>query len=161
MNSMIDGNHCRGSIFRRALHTYFLMSRGLTLGVRAIVRSTDGKFLLVRHTYTSGWHFPGGGVEKGETATHALHNELKQETGLRIAGKPILHGVFQNIDVSKRDHVLVYICDVDGDFPGKPESLEIAEIGYFDFGSLPEDTDAGTIRRMNEITYGTETSDVW
>jgi 8-oxo-dGTP pyrophosphatase MutT (NUDIX family) len=60
------------TLLSRILHTYFLMSRGLTIGVRAIVRSDDGKFLLVRHTYIPGWHFPGGGVEKGETAERAL-----------------------------------------------------------------------------------------
>ena len=63
-------------LFSSMLHTYFLMCRGLILGVRAIVRSDDGKFLLVRHTYTPGWHFPGGGVEKGQTIEKALSNEL-------------------------------------------------------------------------------------
>ena len=101
-----------GSLFSRALHTYFLMARGLTLGVRAIVQSDDGKFLLVRHTYTPGWHFPGGGVEKGETAVAALKNELLQETGLRLEGTPVFHGVFHNSGVSRRDHVLVFVCDV-------------------------------------------------
>lgn len=37
-----------GKLFSRALHSYFLMARGLTLGVRAIVRSDDGKFGDVR-----------------------------------------------------------------------------------------------------------------
>ncbi|WP_227538427.1 NUDIX domain-containing protein [Tritonibacter mobilis] len=55
-------------LFVRLLHAYFLITRGMTLGARAIVRSDDGKFLLVRHTYTPGWHFPGGGVEKGFVA---------------------------------------------------------------------------------------------
>ena len=91
-----------GALVSRLLHTYFLMTRGLTIGVRAIVRSDDGKFLLVRHTYTPGWHFPGGGVEKGESAERALSNELRQETGLRLIGKPRLHGVFHNCSVSKR-----------------------------------------------------------
>jgi len=150
-----------GRIFRRALHGYFLMSRGLTLGVRAIVRSNDGKFLLVRHTYTPGWHFPGGGVEKGDPAISALQNELRQETGLNISGRPILHGIFHNIVVSKRDHVLAYICDVDGTLSNRPESMEIAEIAYFDIDNLPQDTDAGTIRRMHEIVHGAKTSEAW
>ena len=103
-----------GTLFSRTLHTYFLMARGLTLGVRAIVRSDEGKFLLVRHTYTPGWHFPGGGVEKGETTVSALENELLQETGLRLDGTPVFHGVFHNNGVSRRDHVLVYVCNVNG-----------------------------------------------
>jgi len=84
-------------LFSRTLHTYFLMRRGLTLGVRAIVRSNDGKFLLVRHTYTPGWHFPGVGVEKGQRVEQALRNELQQETNLQIIGKPVMHDFFTTI----------------------------------------------------------------
>jgi 8-oxo-dGTP pyrophosphatase MutT (NUDIX family) len=148
-------------MFSRVLHAYFLMVRGLTLGVRAIVRSDDGKFLLVRHTYTPGWHFPGGGVEKGETTISALANELLQETGLRLEGTPVLHGVFHNNGVSKRDHVLAYLCNVEGIVVSKPTSPEIAEIGYFDVGDLPKDTDPGTMRRMREVIDGTAPCTAW
>ena len=150
-----------GKLFSRALHSYFLMRRGLTFGVRAIVRSEDGKFLLVRHTYTPGWHFPGGGVEKGETAVVALENELLQETGLRLEGTPALHGVFHNNGVSQRDHVLVYVCNVNGSVASKPTSVEIAEIGYFDLDDLPEGTDPGTIRRMREVIDETGPCSEW
>lgn len=150
-----------GSLFSRALHTYFFMARGLTLGVRAIVQSDDGKFLLVRHTYTPGWHFPGGGVEKGETTVSALANELVQETGLRLEGRPVLHSVFHNNGVSRRDHVLVYVCNVSGSITSKPTSPEIAEIGYFDFADLPDSTDPGTIRRMREVVDGTTPCTEW
>ena len=148
-------------LFSRALHSYFLMRRGLTLGVRAIVRSEDGKILLVRHTYTPGWHFPGGGVEKGETAVAALENELLQETGLRLEGTPAFHGVFHNNGVSQRDHVLVYVCNVNGRAASKSTSVEIAEIRYFDFDDLPEGTELGTIRRMREVIEGTEPCSEW
>ena len=135
----------------RILHTYFFMRRGLTLGVRAIVRSKSGEFLLVRHTYTPGWYFPGGGVEKGQTAEKALRNELKEETNLKLVGKPVLHGVFHNSGVSKRDHILVYICKVEGRIDIKIPRMEICEIGYFSFEDLPPDTDPGTARRIHEI----------
>jgi 8-oxo-dGTP pyrophosphatase MutT (NUDIX family) len=150
-----------GKLFSRALHSYFLMRRGLTLGVRAIVRSEDGKFLLVRHTYTPGWHFPGGGVEKGETAVAALENELLQETGLRLEGTPLFHGVFHNNGVSRRDYVLVYVCNVNGSVASKLTSVEIAEIGYFDLADLPEGTDPGTIRRMREVIDETGPCSEW
>ena len=149
------------ALFRRTLHTYFLISRGLTLGVRAIVRSDDGKFLLVRHTYTPGWHFPGGGVEKGQTTEEALSNELRQETGLQLVGKPVMHGVFHNNRVSKRDHVLAYLCDVQGSLDSMPKSMEIAETGYFAFEDLPPDTDPGTVRRMQEIICGAAITESW
>jgi ADP-ribose pyrophosphatase YjhB (NUDIX family) len=148
-------------LLSRTIHTYFLMRRGLTLGVRAIVRSNDGKFLLVRHTYTPGWHFPGGGVEKGQTTEQALRNELQQETNLKIIGKPVMHGLFYNNSVSKRDHVLAYYCDIQGGLEAKPTSIEISEIGYFSYEDLPLDTDPGTVRRIREISFGDERTEVW
>lgn len=149
------------ALFSHTLHTYFLIRRGLTVGVRAIVRSDDDKFLLVRHTYTPGWYFPGGGVEKGQTTEQALSKELRQETGLRLVGKPVIHGVFHNNSISKRDHVLAYICDVQGSLDVKPKSMEIAETGYFPFKYLPPDTDPGTVRRIQEIICGVERIDSW
>ena len=149
------------ALFSRALHTYFLMRRGLTLGVRAIVQSEEGKFLLVRHTYIPGWHFPGGGVETGQAVDKALNDELSQETGLRLTGKPILHGVFYNKGVSRRDHVLVFICEVSGTLEQKPASVEIAETGYFSFEDLPDDIDPGTLRRLQEVVCGENVSETW
>jgi 8-oxo-dGTP pyrophosphatase MutT (NUDIX family) len=148
-------------LFSRTLHTYFLMRRGLTLGVRAIVRSNDGKFLLVRHSYTPGWYFPGGGVEKGKTTEQALRDEVRQETNLWIIGKPVMHGVFYNNSVSKRDHVLAYLCDVQGSIEAQPKSMEIAEIGYFSFEDLPLDTEPGTLRRIHEIVSRVEITERW
>ena len=137
------------------------MSRGLTIGVRAIVRSDDGKFLLVRHTYTPGWHFPGGGVEIGETTEEALSKELRQEAGQRLIHRPNLHGVFYNNGVSKRDHVLVFLCDAKVDDDAESTCIEIAEIGYFDFENLPPDTDPGTVRRIQEIVCGQAKTEHW
>lgn len=150
-----------GKLFSRVLHTHFLLSRGLTIGVRAIVRSDDGKYLLVRHTYTPGWHFPGGGVEKGDTTEQTLTKELFQETGLKVKGKPVLHGVFHNKDISKRDHVLVYVCEVKSELVSSKKSAEIADVGFFDVDSLPPDTDLGTVQRIREISGHSEKEETW
>lgn len=147
--------------FNRVLHTYFLMRRSLTIGVRAAIRHDDGRFVLVRHTYVPGWHFPGGGVERGQTTRHMLERELREETGLEINGNPTLHGVFLNRAISRRDHILVYLCDVKGVLHDRPASMEIAEIGLFGLHDLPGDTDPGTKRRIQEIVNGTMPHEVW
>jgi len=46
--------------------------RGMTLGIRVAVLDGADKVFLIRHSYVPGWHFPGGGVEPGETIRQAL-----------------------------------------------------------------------------------------
>ena len=85
------------------------MSRGLTLGVRGLVVDADGRIFLVKHTYVAGWHLPGGGVEPGETLLEALARELKEEGNVELVEPPVLHGVFFNARVSRRDHVALFV----------------------------------------------------
>jgi len=108
------------------------LRKRLTLGVRAVL--LDGKkVLLVKHTYTPGWQFPGGGVEPGETAETAAGREALEETGYAVDGRPVLHGLFLNrIAGGKRDHVAVYVWR---DFRSQLEfapNLEIAECSWRD-----------------------------
>src|SRR5215208_2155545 len=81
---------------RSVLHIYWRFSRGLTVGVRAMVFDEHGRVFLVRHTYVRGWHLPGGGVEPGETIQQALTRELAEEGNIRLISAPRLHGVFFN-----------------------------------------------------------------
>ena len=69
----------------RIAHRMFLLYRAMTLGVRALVFDEAGRVLLVRHSYVPGWHFPGGGVEPGETALQALERELKRKKNPQMA----------------------------------------------------------------------------
>ncbi len=79
-------------MLRRGFHLYWRFARGLTLGVRALVVDGEGRIFLVRHTYVSGWHLPGGGVEAGETVIDALRRELREEGNIEIEGAPMRHG---------------------------------------------------------------------
>ena len=72
-----------------------------------------------------------------------------------------MHGIFHNNGVTERDHVVAYICDVEGDIEVKPKSMEIAEIGFFDSEDLPSDTDLGTVRRIKEVVLGQDKSENW
>src|ERR1041385_3520632 len=94
---------------RRLLHFYWRFARGLTLGVRAVVIDQAGRVFLVKHSYVAGWHLPGGGVETGETVDEALVRELAEEGGITAYGAPALHGVFFNVRVSRRDHIVVFV----------------------------------------------------
>ncbi|MGJ3265380.1 MAG: NUDIX domain-containing protein [Salinarimonas sp.] len=136
---------------RVLLHFLWRITRGMTLGVRAVVRDADERVLLVRHTYTPGWHFPGGGVEPGETALEALARELDEEAGVTLTGSPRLHGAFFNRAVSNRDHVLVYVVEDFTRDDSRRRAREIAEARFFDLRALPDDVTPGTRRRIAEL----------
>src|SRR5436190_15811382 len=84
----------------RIMHASFLLTRPMTLGVRGVAFDAEKRVLLVKHGYTPGWHFPGGGVEPGETCEYALARELEEEACLVVEPPLRLHGLFHNIHVS-------------------------------------------------------------
>lgn len=145
----------------KALHLYFRLRRGMTLGVRAAVLSEAGEVLLVRHTYTPGWHMPGGGVEPDETLVDALAKELREEANIALTGPAVLHGVFLNRHVSARDHVAVFIVRAFAQSAPKQPDREIAEARFFPLTALPDKTTPGTRRRLAEITEGGVLPEEW
>jgi ADP-ribose pyrophosphatase YjhB (NUDIX family) len=135
----------------RIAHLSFLMTRPMTLGVRGVVIGGGDSVLLVRHGYVSGWHFPGGGVEVGETCLDALARELEEEACVAVRGKPILHGLFFNERPSRRDHVAVYVIRDFALLGERRPDREILEARFFPRSDLPEGTSAGTQARLAEI----------
>ena len=135
----------------RIAHLSFLMTRPMTLGVRGVVIDRGASVLLVRHGYVSGWHFPGGGVEVGETCLEALERELEEEACVALCGQPVLHGLFFNDGPSRRDHVAVYVIREFAMLGERKPDLEIAEARFFARSALPEGTTAGTRARLAEI----------
>src|SRR5262249_54095795 len=94
---------------RRAMHIYWRSARGMTRGVRALVLDEEGRVFLVKHSYVSGWHLPGGGVEAGETLVEAVARELHEEGNIDVTEPPRLHGMFFNDRDSRRDHVALFV----------------------------------------------------
>lgn len=140
-----------GPLLRPWLHLYWRQTRGMTLGVRAAVLDAQGNVFLVRHTYTPGWHLPGGGVEPGETLHEAMCKELREEANLRPLAEPVLHGIFLNDAISRRDHVAVFVVrEFDRAGPRLPDH-EIAEADFFPLDALPGQTTRGTRARLAEI----------
>lgn len=133
------------------IHFWSRLTRGMTLGVRAVVLGPGRQVLLVRHTYVAGWHLPGGGVEPGETVREAVARELEEEAGVALLGEPRLHGVFFNSFLSRRDHVLVFVVERFRTGPVELPSREIAEARFFPLDALPPETTPGTRRRLHEI----------
>ncbi|CAD7024350.1 NUDIX domain-containing protein [Pseudorhizobium endolithicum] len=141
-------------------HRFFMLRRGMTLGVRAACFDREGRIFMVRHTYVPGWYLPGGGVERHETVLQALEKELREEGNLVMTAAPQLFHVYYNRLVSKRDHVLFYRVEVEQTAP-RPPDREIAESGFFALDDLPKDVTSATLRRIRELTGQEPPSDMW
>lgn len=144
----------------KVFHTWFLLTRSMTMGVRVAAFDDKRRIFLVRHTYVSGWHLPGGGIERGEAALEAVHKELQEEGNLVVKGEPELLAAFYNTHVTNRDHVLFYKCNVEQTKP-KQNDHEIAEAGFFDLKSLPDGVTSATQRRIDEIAAGLDHPVKW
>ncbi len=146
----------------RLFHTFFLLARPMTLGVRGLVfdRPANAVF-LIRHTYVPGWQLPGGGVESGETMQESLQRELSEEGNIELTGAPVLKSIHANRQASKRDHVALYLVEAFRQTGPKKPDREIAEAGFFALDALPDDTTPGTRRRINEAINGEPASRFW
>ena len=148
----------RSQLFR----TWFRLSRPMTLGVRGVVENSAGEILLVRHTYTKGLFFPGGGVERGETTDLSLRRELQEEGGVKVTATPELLGVYSNHRVFRNDHVILYRVRHDEWVQcGNPIGREISEIVWCNPNDPPLDATAGTRRRLRELFHGDARSLFW
>jgi ADP-ribose pyrophosphatase YjhB (NUDIX family) len=148
-------------LLRRILHLYWWLARGMTLGVRAVVLDADNRVFLVKHSYVVGWHLPGGGVEIGETLLEALGRELAEEGCIELSGEPVLHGMFHNSHVSRRDHVAVYVVrEFRQDRLPEP-NREIVACGFFQVAALPAETTRGTRLRIDEVLHGRPRAATW
>jgi ADP-ribose pyrophosphatase YjhB (NUDIX family) len=145
----------------RVLQRYWRLTRSLTLGVQGVVLDGDGRVLLVRHGYRPGWHFPGGGVEKGETLREALARELDEEVGIALTGSPQLLGVYAHFAAFPGDHIVLFAVRAWRQERMPPPNAEIREQRFFPITAPPEEASEGTRRRLAVLVAGGGDSEHW
>ncbi len=137
------------------------VTRGMTLGVRALVFDPQGRVLLVKHSYVPGWYLPGGGVEAGQNAAEAMERELEEEAGVIVTGPMRLVHLLFNPKDHTRDHVALFEVP-HWQQPVVPEpNGEIIAVGFFAPDALPEDTTPATRRRLDEHFGRAEPNGRW
>lgn len=145
---------------RPLIRLWWRLTRGVTLGVRVVAVDDEGCVVLVRHTYTCGWHLPGGGVDRGETTSEAAARELLEETGAHTQGALTLVGVYDNFADFPGDHVVLYRGEVRERGARAPDA-EIADVMWVDPHSPPADTTPTARRCLDEMFNGAPVRSHW
>lgn len=144
----------------RAHNAYLRLRKPLTLGARMAVRDGEGRFLLVHHTYRTGWFFPGGGVKKWESFEACAVREAREEAAVEVESVAGLFGVYAHFDELRCDHVALFLADRWRPATGRL-SFEIAEARFFPAEDLPRDIHGATRRRIEEILGRRSIDPVW
>ena len=101
----------------------------------------DSKILLVKERRDNKWALPGGWSDVGETPSEGIIREVKEETGFIVTVNRLISIRDQSIGgYVPRYPVHVYkmffLCDlVDG---VAEKNIEISDISFFSYDSLPE-----------------------
>jgi ADP-ribose pyrophosphatase YjhB (NUDIX family) len=114
----------------------------------------------VKHTYLRGWHLPGGGVERGETAPYAIAREMEEEAGIEAIETPTIFALYSNHAIFAGDHIGLYRLGAWKACPSRADN-EIAERGFFNPANPPEGTTPATLRRLAEVFGGAPVSATW
>lgn len=119
----------------------------------------DGKILLARHSYVSGWLLPGGGVNRGEAAEHAVLREMKEEIGLTSCTTPELFGLYSRKAGWTTNVIVLYLLR-DARFTFVPNA-EIREVQFADPANPPEGTPRSVASRLKEYAGLQPRSPFW
>ena len=85
--------------------TYKIFNK-IRIAVQLIIISNN-QVLLVKHTYTNKYYFPGGGVKKNESLSYAIKREILEELGIEI-NKFQLHQISEYYQNHRQDYIFLF-----------------------------------------------------
>jgi 8-oxo-dGTP diphosphatase len=131
----------------------------IAMGAACAIFDSEGRVLLVRHTYAGlNWELPGGGAEPGESPDETAIREVTEETGLDIVLER-LTGVYYEPDPRPEIghgplvHFVFTARPTDGRSP-VVSSPEISEIRSWPPDELPRPISDFTERRIRDALTG-------
>lgn len=110
----------------------------------------EGKLLLVRERYDSGWTMPGGWADVGDLPSHAVEREVLEEAGFTVKARRVI-GVY---DANRSGPLeifhafkIVFLCEL---ISGEAQtSLETSEVSFFGNETVPDELSPERTRRRH------------
>lgn len=140
------------TLARKLQEIYWKIFKPKRSGAQVIIYE-DNSIILVKHSYTDSWYFPGGGKKKNETFKETAKREAFEEIGIKVKNLR-LFGEYQNTKEGKRDTIKVYLCRQKFDLSEVKKDRETNEVKIFNLNNLPTDMSPGTGRRIVEFKSG-------
>ncbi len=111
------------------------------VGIAAVARTSDGRFLLIRRADNGMWCLPGGTLEWGETLVNGLARELDEEAGVIKHELVRVLGAWSDPMRDPRFHAVTIGVECNVEPPAKPPKnpLEIREAKLFTEDDLPRE----------------------
>lgn len=130
-----------------------------TRGVKAVVLRGDA-VLLIRHSYHASdrYMLPGGGRDRGETASEAGIREVMEEAGCAITGVRE-HGCFVSHSDGWPNEIIVVVGQTT-DEP-RADGRELLEARFFPLDALPPALTDASRRRIIEVRDGLPPAAEW
>jgi 8-oxo-dGTP pyrophosphatase MutT (NUDIX family) len=147
-----------GKVAFRLLMTVKAVLSPTAFGVAGMVEDVQGRVLLVRHSYKTGWALPGGGVDRGEPPAQAVLRELAEEVGL-TGGTVLFQGLYTRRAGWATNVIALY--RVTGAQVAFKPNFEIREICFADPAVLPPGVTPATVRRLAELAGTIPVSPYW
>lgn len=133
-----------------ALKAVWFVRRPKTLGAHAYALTPEGKLVLVKLRYASGWRLPGGGRAEAEDPSEAALRELREEIGMISHGEVRLACELKESPDFKRDTAWIVIVR-DVRYSPRSWSWEVEQVREADPEALPPDLSTITARWIRTI----------
>jgi len=121
------------------------------LGAACAIFDSDGRVLLVRHTYGRlNWELPGGGSEPGEAPDETARREVLEETGSCVELDRLPGAYFEpDHDLGPMVH-FVFRCRWLDQLRPAASSPEVSDVRYWPLDDLPTPMSDFTERRIRD-----------
>src|SRR5690349_107978 len=114
-----------------------LLKRRFTVGAVVLVRTTDGKLLLLRQPPGNGWSLPAGLMDRGERPDQTAVRELGEETGIRLTTDDLDPAVPNAVVHSEGWIDCVFVATVSPDTSTEVDGAEVLEAAFHPVDALP------------------------